>query len=53
MKAMTNHRPYSPDVEIEAALVKKEKHKGFIYDAIVVDTCLHFVHEKNLFVEVT
>jgi len=40
VEAMSSHRPYRPGLGIEAALEEIERHRGVLYDPIVVDACL-------------
>ncbi len=40
IEAMSAHRPYRPALGIEVAIEEITKHRGILYDADVVDTCL-------------
>ena len=49
-EAMASHRPYRPALGVDMALEEITRHKGTLYDSIVVDTCLQLFSEKeNLF----
>jgi HD-GYP domain-containing protein (c-di-GMP phosphodiesterase class II) len=45
--AMASHRPYRPALGIKAALAEVSKNKGVLYDATVVDICVHLFNEKG------
>jgi putative nucleotidyltransferase with HDIG domain len=47
VEAMASHRPYRPNLGIEAALEEIEKNKGILYDDTVADTCLKLFREKG------
>jgi len=47
VEAMASHRPYRPALGIDVALKEIENHRGVLYDADVVDTCLRLFHEKE------
>ncbi len=39
MEAMCSHRPYRPPLGLEKALEEISKHKGSLYEAVVVEAC--------------
>jgi PAS domain S-box-containing protein/putative nucleotidyltransferase with HDIG domain len=41
VEAMASHRPYRAALGIDKALEEISKHKGKLYDEVVVDACLH------------
>lgn len=41
LEAMCSHRPYRPGLGIDRALEEISQSKGVLYDAAVVDACLH------------
>lgn len=45
--AMVSHRPYRAALGVDAALEEIERHRGVLYDAAVVDACLHLFREKS------
>jgi PAS domain S-box-containing protein len=47
VEAMTSHRPYRPAMSIESALNDIETHRGVLYDADVVDSCLRLFRSKK------
>ena len=47
VEAMASHRPFRPARGIDAALDEIEEHRGTLYDAEVVDTCLKLFREKR------
>jgi PAS domain S-box-containing protein len=48
VEAMSSHRPYRPGLGLDAALGEIVKHRGTLYDAAVVDSCLALFRE-NMF----
>lgn len=40
VEAMSSHRPYRPSLGVGAALDEVTKHRGVLYDAGVVDSCI-------------
>jgi len=44
---MASHRPFRPARGIDAALGEIEEHRGTLYDAEVVDTCLKLFREMG------
>ena len=48
VEAMSSHRPYRPELGIEAALFEIERGRGRLYDPAVVDVCLR-LFAKNGF----
>lgn len=47
VEAMSSHRPYRPGLGVDAALEEISKHKGDLYDPIVVETCVRLFREKG------
>jgi putative nucleotidyltransferase with HDIG domain/PAS domain S-box-containing protein len=47
VEAMSSHRPYRPSLGIAAALSEIEIGRGTLYDAEVVDVCLHRFREDG------
>jgi PAS domain S-box-containing protein/putative nucleotidyltransferase with HDIG domain len=47
VEAITAHRPYRPAVGLEKALLEIEANRGKLYDAEVVDACLHLIRDKG------
>lgn len=47
VSAMVSHRYHRPSLGIGAALEEIEKHKGVLYDHVVVDACLKLFREKG------
>lgn len=47
VEAMYSHRPHRPALGIEKALQEIRQNRGFLYDPIVVDTCLKLFLEKG------
>jgi len=47
VEAMSSHRPYRPALGIEPALEEIRRGRGSIYEASVVDACLHLFEEKK------
>ncbi|MGD0663341.1 MAG: HD domain-containing phosphohydrolase, partial [Syntrophorhabdales bacterium] len=47
VEAMASHRPFRPARGIDAALNEIEEHRGTVYDAEVVDTCLKLFRERG------
>jgi PAS domain S-box-containing protein/putative nucleotidyltransferase with HDIG domain len=47
VEAMASHRPFRPARGIDAALGEIEEHRGTLYDAEVVDTCLKLFREMG------
>lgn len=47
VEAIASHRPYRPAKGIDAALDEIEKNKGILYDAVVVEACLHLCRERS------
>ena len=48
ISAMSAHRPYRPALGLDAALHEITANRGRLYDATVVDACLHLFREKTL-----
>jgi len=46
-EAMSNHRPYRPQMEIESALAEIIKNKNILYDPEVVDVCINLFRNKG------
>lgn len=46
VEAMASHRPFRPSLGIEKALNEISTHRGVLYDAQVVDTCLRLFKKK-------
>ncbi len=47
VEAMAYHRPYRPAHGVNKALAEISQKKGFLYDPLVVDTCLKLFMEKG------
>lgn len=47
VEAMASHRPYRPGLGIDAALAEIERGRGFAYDTVVADACLHLFREHG------
>jgi HD-GYP domain-containing protein (c-di-GMP phosphodiesterase class II) len=47
VEAMSSHRPYRPELGIDAALAEVERGRGTVYDANVADACLQLFREKG------
>ncbi|MEW8073772.1 MAG: HD domain-containing phosphohydrolase [Candidatus Thiodiazotropha sp.] len=47
VEAINSHRPYRPGLGIDAALEEIEKHRGTLYDATVVESCIQLFREKQ------
>jgi PAS domain S-box-containing protein len=47
VEAMVSHRPYRPGLGLDAALEEITKHRGVLYDAGVVDSCLALIKDKE------
>jgi PAS domain S-box-containing protein len=47
VEAMSSHRPYRPNLGIEAALEEIVKNKGLLYDNVVADACLRLFRDKG------
>ncbi|MBU0622335.1 MAG: PAS domain S-box protein [Gammaproteobacteria bacterium] len=47
VEAMSMHRPYRPGLGIDAALEEISRHRGVMYDADVVDSCVALFREKK------
>lgn len=47
VEAMSSHRPYRPAFGIEKALEEISRHRGILYDPVVVDTCIKLFTEKG------
>lgn len=47
VEAMSMHRPYRPGLGIDAALDEISRHRGVMYDADVVDSCVALFREKK------
>jgi PAS domain S-box-containing protein len=47
VEAMASHRPYRASLGLETALDEVIRNKGAMYDAHVVDACMHVVREKG------
>jgi putative nucleotidyltransferase with HDIG domain len=52
VEAISGYRPYRPALGIDAALEEITKHRGVLYDPVVVDTCLKLFREKSFDFEV-
>jgi putative nucleotidyltransferase with HDIG domain len=51
VEAMTSRRPYRPAHALEGALDEISKHKGYLYDPVVVDACLRVFSEREFVFE--
>jgi len=47
VEAMSSHRPYRPAFEIDQALDEIKQHKGELFDALIVETCIKIINEKK------
>jgi HD-GYP domain-containing protein (c-di-GMP phosphodiesterase class II) len=47
VESMASFRPYRPEMDLDAALEELRTHKGILYDARVVDTCIALIEEKE------
>jgi PAS domain S-box-containing protein/putative nucleotidyltransferase with HDIG domain len=47
VEAMASHRPYRPNLGLEAALEEITSGRGVLYDPEVVDACLRLFNEKQ------
>jgi signal transduction histidine kinase len=47
VEAMSAHRPYRPELGIDAALAEIECGSGTLYDPIVADACIKLFRERN------
>jgi putative nucleotidyltransferase with HDIG domain len=45
VEAMSSHRPYRPAFEVAQALNEIDKHKGDLFDSLIVDTCIKLMNE--------
>jgi len=45
VESMGSHRPYRPTLGMERALAEIRKNRGTLYDAEVVDACLHLIEQ--------
>jgi putative two-component system response regulator len=48
VEAMCSHRPYRPSLGLDKALEEISRHRGTLYDPVVVDACLK-LHAEELF----
>ncbi len=51
VESMASYRPYRPALGIDAALAEIENHRGTLYDAEVVDSCLRLFRERGFKLE--
>jgi HD-GYP domain-containing protein (c-di-GMP phosphodiesterase class II) len=47
VESMASFRPYRPQKDLKAALAELRGHRGTLYDAQVVDTCIALITEKG------
>lgn len=47
VEAMSAHRPYRPAFGVEQALEEIKQHKGELFDALIVETCVKIIKEKK------
>ena len=47
VEAMISHRPYRAALGLDVALDEITRHRGVLYDSVVVDTCLKLFREKG------
>lgn len=47
VEAMSSHRPYRPEIGVQAALAEIELNRGRLYDPGAVDACLRLFKEKG------
>jgi PAS domain S-box-containing protein len=52
VEAMSSHRPYRPGLGLDAALDEISKHRGRLYDAAVVDSCIALLRDKKFVLEI-
>jgi len=51
VESMASSRPYRPGLGVDAALGEIEEHRGVLYDADVVDACLHLFREEHFTID--
>ncbi len=51
VEAMLSHRPYRPGLGADAALEEITKHRGVLYDPVVVDSCISLFRDKKFVFE--
>lgn len=47
VESMISHRPYRAGLGLDAALAEIERHKGLLFDPVVVDACTGLFREKD------
>ncbi len=47
VESMASFRPYRPQMDLETAIGELRRHRGILYDAKVVDTCIALITEKG------
>jgi HD-GYP domain-containing protein (c-di-GMP phosphodiesterase class II) len=47
VEAMSSNRPYRAGLGVDAALDEITKHRGLLYDATAVDSCIKLFRVKN------
>lgn len=51
VEAMSSHRPYRPGLGLDEALEEISRHRGTLYDPVVVDGCISMFREKRFVLE--
>lgn len=46
-ETMSSHRPYRPSLGLDRTIDELRAHRGRLYDADVVDVCMHLILEKR------
>ncbi len=47
VEAMSSHRPYRPGLGLDVALAEIIKHRGVLYDPVIVDSCIKLFRENR------
>jgi HD-GYP domain-containing protein (c-di-GMP phosphodiesterase class II) len=47
VEAIASHRPYRPALGLDFAFDELRKHRGILYDADAVDSCIELFREKE------
>jgi PAS domain S-box-containing protein len=51
VEAMSSHRPYRPGLGVDAALEEIGKHRGILYDPLVVDSCIALFRDNKFILD--
>lgn len=51
VEAMSSHRPYRAGLGVDAALDEITKHRGVLYDPVVVDSCIALFRDNKFFLD--